>query len=303
MSAIQLGAATIPMPVPEPVLRPRNDAPPFPVIASVLRAYAEVVGNRGVVWRLFGAWMAVLALICVAAILPVGLMIENAGMEMLVKPGAAAGPALALSIGVIVICMGVLLATCSIVVGWLRFLLAGERPSMIYLAVGATVWRYLWSTIVLVLLIFLAVLPFAFVMLPLVATSGSANLGQLGNSLMTLLATIAAARLMVAMPVVALGGPRAFREAWSKTTGNTARIAFATILAMLPWQMVVQTWSLVVPAGTAVSMSPVVVACFVVGAVAWSMTILASVGVAATAYRHFFERDAVSGLTASTTRT
>lgn len=289
MSALQMNATAISMPVVEAALPPRVAAPPLPVLATVLRAYTDVITNRSVVFRLFGAWTVVLAVACLGTFLAIGLLIQNAAVELLVQPGAAAGPASALSVGVALVCVTIVLATCSIVVGWLRFLLAGERPSLIYLSLGATVWRYIWGTVVLFLLLCLAVVPVAFAMLPLIAASGSANFGQLGNALMTLFTTVAAARLMVAMPAVALGRPRAFRDAWKKTTGNTARIALSTILAMLPWQLVVQIWSLMVPAGTTVSMTPVVIAFFAAGSIAWSVAILASVGVAATAYRHFVE--------------
>jgi hypothetical protein len=106
---------------------------------------------------------------------------------------------------------------------------------------------------------------------------------------MTLVATIVAARLMVAMPAVALGKPRALFGAWTKTRGNTGRIALATIIAMMPWQIVVQLWGIAVPAGTTAAMTPAVIALIVTGAIAWGMAVLASVGVAASAYRHFVE--------------
>ncbi len=291
MSALQLNATVFELPGSRAGLPQRCGPPPFPVVATVLRVYADIVTNRGVVVRLFAAWTVTLALLTFAGLLTLGLMIQNGAVQLSMQPDAAAAVAMPMApvIGIIVTCVAVGLATCSIVVGWFRFLLAGERPSLIYMVLGASVWRYLWATFVLFVLLCLALLPMALAMLPLVSLSGSANLGQLGNGLMTLVAAIAAARLMVAMPAVALGKPRALFGSLAKTRGNTGRIALATIVAMLPWHIVAQLWSIAVPTGTAPTMTPAVIALVIVGAFAWCVAILASIGVAACAYRHFVE--------------
>lgn len=289
MSAIQLNATVFEVPASRAGLPVRAGSQPFPVIATALRAYADILSNRGVVLRLFGGWTVALSLLAFAGLLALGLMIQSGAVQMLTQPGAAAAMPFALIVGLIVSSVSACLATCSIIVGWFRFLLAGERPSTIYLAAGAQVWRYMWATFVLFLLICVAVVPMAFAMLPLVTMSGSGNLGQLGNALMSLVATIAGARLMVAMPAVALGKPRALWGSLAKTRGNTGRIALATIIAIMPWQIVVQLWSVTAPPGTTVTMTPAVIALIAAGAIAWCLAILASASVAAAAYRHFVE--------------
>jgi hypothetical protein len=229
MSAMQLNATVFEVPASRAGLPVRAGSRAFPVISTALRAYADILSNRGVVLRLFGCWTVALSLLAFAGLLALGLMMQSGAVQMSMQPGAAAAMPFALIVVVILSSVSAGLATCSVVVGWFRFLLAGERPSAIYLAAGAPVWRYMWATFLLFLLVCIAITPISLAMLPLVSMSGSGNLGQLGNALTSLVATIAGARLMVAMPAVALGKPRALWGSLAKTRGNTGRIALATI--------------------------------------------------------------------------
>jgi hypothetical protein len=287
MSAMQL---ELPAPAalqPETLARRERVALPFPVLATTIRAYRDVAENPGTAFRLVAAWLAALLVVGVCALMAVGLTVVAGGGAPDAKPGTATG--IAIGLAAVSIGMLVAVATASIAVGWLRFLLLAERPSRIHLRMGALVWRYIWATVVLFALLLVMLLPASLSLALLVGASGSSHLAEVMPGLLNVLALIGGARLMVAMPAVALGKPRALIATLSRTRGATARLTLATALSMVPWQIMLQIWSVVAPDGTAVQLTPTVLLLALAGALAWILAILGSLSVAAQAWRHFVE--------------
>ena len=110
----------------------------LPVLATVRHAWASVLGNRGLIFRLSWPWMAILLLSVLAG--GVGVAVNSFGQTP--TPGLILG---AFAVPYVVMVVAGVLGFAAICVGWHRGVLTGERPQA-PIRLDRTVWAYLGYT-------------------------------------------------------------------------------------------------------------------------------------------------------------
>ena len=190
----------------------------------------QVTGNFEAALRVSG--VLYLAQYVVGFVLLGGMAISKSGPAGMLENGLGAGFAL----GVIVAMVAAIVTGLWIAVGWHRFVLLGERASLVPVFRGDRMWAY-----------FLYSLGYGLILILIGAIWGGivgfVIVGLLGNSvglavlLMGVLIyvplLIIAFRLTAALPGVALGADISFLSGWNATRGRDVEIAGLGLIVVL----------------------------------------------------------------------
>ena len=125
----------------------------------------------------------------------------------------------------------------SIAVNWHRYILKDELPmGATRLRTDGLVWRYFGTTLLIMLMLLLALLPFAFLLELLARALGQAALLIVVPAYVALLLAGLAAfyRLSIRLPAIALGRTDyRFKDAWAESQGNSWQLVGLGLLLFL----------------------------------------------------------------------
>lgn len=190
----------------------------------------------------------------------------------------------------------ILPALASVAVAWHRLLLRDEYPGPgVYLRLDRTVAGYailaFWIAVITLAPSYLRWMYEVRWMSRIVAGTSASNRDMaviLLASLGSVIASLIAARLSLALPGIALGRDDVtFGTAWRASRRNTWRMFWAYFFCILPWTVIL-AW---IPLWRLFSRSTVALVSLAMGLL-WIPGGMISVGMLSLAYRHFFERRA-----------
>lgn len=203
----------------------------LPILGALGHALRSTWNNLPFAWHVSWPWLAILV--------PISLAVEAYLPK--INPDAADPQAMArnaeAALGFSLLGLASMLAFSSIAVSWHRYILKDDVPQgLARLRFDEVVWRYFGNTLLIVLLVVLAVLPFVLVISIFTAIIGLSN--AVGETLVMAVAVLAAIpltyRLMVKLPAIAVGNSAVnMKAAMEKTRGNSLQLCVAGVIVFL----------------------------------------------------------------------
>ncbi len=143
-----------------------------------------------------------------------------------------------------------LFAFASIAVNWHRYILKDEVPiGAVRLRTDGLVWHYFGTTLLIILMLMLALVPFAFVLELLALAMGQAAVVAVVPAYVALLLGGLAVfyRLSIRLPAIALGrSDYRFKDAWAESQGNSWQLVGLGLLLFLAMIVVALLFGLVI---------------------------------------------------------
>ena len=258
-----------------------------PVFATVGRAYGAAFRQFGTVVRIAWFWALVLLALnwAVLSLLPAWMSDPKAILAL------DFNSVVLLSVFGLLNGLVFLPPLASIAVNWHRALLLGERPgSFAFVRLDGPVWHYVGFAAVIMIIRWAASLP---QMLSALGNNGA----PAGNPLLIALGSVVLLvtvmflpRLSLALPAAAIGdGNAQMSEGFAATRGNTWRLAWGSLLCLLP-AIVLGIFAATVWPGPAAMMSssPLAIAIRCAIGFVWPFFGVVLVGFMSYVYAHFY---------------
>jgi len=205
---------------------------------TILKIYASVLGQPGLLLRLGGLMMVILVIYQTALTLFLGSLhvpgdlgeTQQALMENWQR----------LALGFVVYGVIAVWLTTIFAIRWHRNVLLGQdRYSLLDVTFGSREWRFVWNSIIIALItgiatvIFFTVARLVFSILASVTSLFSVMQVALWLSIL-LFANYLIGRLSLVFPAVALGVPMRVRDSWHKTWDEGVRVMWLLTAVSLP---------------------------------------------------------------------